>query len=232
MSFWRLGRLPRAHARARIGGFALRAVLFACAYACAGAAFAAPPDVTGALTSGRLKTRLDAAQAVIEHRAVADVLVLNAAAAGDPSPEARARMLMAAYAVDIGSATPALIAALRGDSSPLVRSIAGQMLSRCAASDAVRQALLDSVSRESDPDVRRVAVFGLSAHPHPDSQKALAAAAKDRDPEIRRRAGLALARHPRTPERDRVLDALENDADGGVSAGVHAARKSAAGGPR
>ncbi len=232
MSFWdRTRRFARARARARIGGLASRAVLFACACACAVAARAARNDVSAGLTSGRLKVRLDAAQAVIEHRGSASPDDLVAASRRDANPEARARLLMAAYEVDIPRAIPALIAALRGDASPLVRSIAAQTLARAGGSAGApaRQAFHDGLAQDAALAVRRKCAAALGFHHSPDAVKALAAAASDPDPELRRGVGTALTLHPRSAETDRALDALENDRDPSVAGRVRARRRAARG---
>ena len=193
--------------------------------ACSFAVAAPAADVTAQLKSPRTSIRARAAQDVIDHRATASGDALNAAAAAEAIPEVRIRLLTASYEVDSSSAVPFLIAALRGDKSPMVRAVAAQILARAPADAKVRKAFLDGLANDADLDVRRACAMGLGFQPHAESLKALTAAAADPDPELRRRAGLALTRHPKSAARDRALDQLENDRDPAVAARVHAERR-------
>jgi HEAT repeat protein len=184
-------------------------------------------DVTALLTAPSSDSRAQAVQAVLDHRAHASADALTAASRGEKNPEIRLRMLMAAFDVNRSSAEPFLIAALGGDSSPLVRAVSAQILIRAVPDDAIRKAFLSGLANDRDLDVRRSCASGLGYHPSPDSVKALAAAASDRDPELRRRVGLALLRHPKSAAADQVLNQLENDSDKSVAALIHARRQAA-----
>lgn len=184
-------------------------------------------DVTSQLSASQDDTRAQAVQAVLDRRAYASADALTAASRGEKNPEIRLRMLMAAFDVSRSSAEPFLIAALGGDSSPLVRAVSAQILIRAVPDDAIRSAFLNGLANDKDLDVRRSCASGLAYHHSPDAVKALAAAASDRDPELRRRVGLALLRHPKSAAADQVLNQLENDSDKSVAALIHARRQAA-----
>jgi hypothetical protein len=187
------------------------------------------PDAAALLRSPRADVRAKIAEDIIAHRAKASGDAVNAAAAKEANPEVRIRLLTASFEVDRSSALPFLIAAVRGDNSPMVRAVSAQILARSRPDARVRQAFLDGLAKDADLDVRRSCAMGLGFQPAPDSLKALTAAAADRDPELRRRVAFALLRHPRSAAVDQVLDRLENDSDRTVAERVRAQRRAVRG---
>jgi len=123
-----------------------------------------------------------------------------------------AAQLVALFNAYPNSAMPqtlsALIKALQGDSSPVVRALSARALENCCGEKAVPQ-LLASLPTEREIAVRKSILYALATHRSPQITSALLPLLRDKKQEIRAATAYALAEIGDASSSNALIDVLQ-----------------------
>ncbi|MFA6093638.1 MAG: HEAT repeat domain-containing protein [Elusimicrobiota bacterium] len=180
----------------------------------------APKDVGADLRSTDAAKRRDAVQKLIYGKGTAQDSALMDAVSAEKEPQLRSELLRAASMRGGDDAVFALIEALAGDRSVVVRLSAAQELGRQSASQEALFSLVDALTLDADPGVRAACAKGLAFRKESAAVQALIEAAADQDALVRAETAFALARQVKSRDIDAALDRLANDQDPRVAQAV------------